>query len=428
MTLRIGIAGLGTVGSGTVRLLQEHRALLAQRCMRPIEIGAVSARDRTRDRGIDLAGLRWSNDALALARDPAIDVVVELIGGADGIARQVVEAAIAARKHVVTANKALLAHHGTALARAAEAAGVTLAYEAAVAGGIPIIKALREGLAANGVERIYGILNGTCNYILTTMRRTGREFADVLAEAQTLGYAEADPSFDVDGVDAAHKLAILTAVAFGCEVDFAGVHVEGIRNVSAMDIAYAEELGYRIKLLGSARPTEHGIEQRVHPCMVPIGTPIAHVEGVFNAVVTEGDFVGQNVAEGRGAGAGPTASAVVADLMDIARGRTLPTFSVPAAQLKRLPPSPMERHRGAYYVRLMVVDRPGVIADVTAALRDEQVSLESMLQRGRAPDAAVPVVLTTHETEEASMRRALARIAVLDTVREPPHLIRIETL
>jgi homoserine dehydrogenase len=428
MTLRIGIAGLGTVGSGTVRLLQEHRALLAQRCMRPIEIGAVSARDRTRDRGIDLAGLRWSNDALALARGPAIDVVVELIGGADGIARQVVEAAIAARKHVVTANKALLAHHGTALASAAEAAGVTLAYEAAVAGGIPIIKALREGLAANGVERIYGILNGTCNYILTTMRRTGREFADVLAEAQTLGYAEADPSFDVDGVDAAHKLAILTAVAFGCEVDFAGVHVEGIRNVSAMDIAYAEELGYRIKLLGSARPTEHGIEQRVHPCMVPIGTPIAHVEGVFNAVVTEGDFVGQNVAEGRGAGAGPTASAVVADLMDIARGRTLPTFSVPAAQLKRLPPSPMERHRGAYYVRLMVVDRPGVIADVTAALRDEQVSLESMLQRGRAPDAAVPVVLTTHETEEASMRRALARIAVLDTVREPPHLIRIETL
>jgi homoserine dehydrogenase len=411
-----------------VRLLQEHRALLAQRCMRPIEIGAVSARDRTRDRGIDLAGLRWSNDALALARDPAIDVVVELIGGADGIARQVVEAAIAARKHVVTANKALLAHHGTALAGAAEAAGVTLAYEAAVAGGIPIIKALREGLAANGVERIYGILNGTCNYILTTMRRTGREFADVLAEAQTLGYAEADPSFDVDGVDAAHKLAILTAVAFGCEVDFAGVHVEGIRNVSAMDIAYAEELGYRIKLLGSARPTEHGIEQRVHPCMVPIGTPIAHVEGVFNAVVTEGDFVGQNVAEGRGAGAGPTASAVVADLMDIARGRTLPTFSVPAAQLKRLPPSPMERHRGAYYVRLMVVDRPGVIADVTAALRDEQVSLESMLQRGRAPDAAVPVVLTTHESEEASMRRALARIAVLDTVREPPHLIRIETL
>jgi homoserine dehydrogenase len=426
--LRIGIAGLGTVGAGTLRLLREHRDILAQRCGRPLTVGAVSARERKRDRGVDVSQLRWCDDALALAGDPEIDVVVELIGGSDGIAKRLIETAIASRKHVVTANKALLAHHGTALARTAEAAGVTLAYEAAVAGGIPIIKALREGLAGNRVERIYGILNGTCNYILTTMRRTGREFADVLTEAQKLGYAEADPSFDVDGIDAAHKLAILTSVAFGCEINFAGVHVEGIRNVSAMDIAYAEELGYRIKLLGSARPTEHGIEQRVHACMVPIGTPIAHVEGVFNAVVTEGDFVGQNVAEGRGAGAGPTASAVVADLIDIARGRTLPTFSVPAAQLKRLPPSPMERHRGAYYVRLMVVDRPGVIADVTAALRDEQVSLESMLQRGRAPDEAVPVVLTTHETEEALMRRALDRIASLNTVVEPPHMIRIETL
>ena len=426
--LRIGIAGLGTVGAGTLRLLQEHGDILAQRCSRAISVSAVSARERKRDRGVDLSKLRWCDDALALAGDPEIDVVVELIGGSDGIAKRLIETAIANRKHVVTANKALLAHHGTALARAAETAGVTLAYEAAVAGGIPIIKALREGRAGNRVERIYGILNGTCNYILTTMRRTGREFADVLAEAQKLGYAEVDPSFDVDGIDAAHKLAILTSVAFGCEVNFPGVHVEGIRNVSAMDIAYAEELGFRIKLLGSARPTEHGIEQRVHACMVPIGTPIAHVEGVFNAVVTEGDFVGQNVAEGRGAGAGPTASAVVADLIDIARGRTLPTFSVPAAQLKRLPASPMERHRGAYYVRLMVVDRPGVIADVTAALRDEQVSLESMLQRGRAPDEAVPVVLTTHETEEASMRRALARIASLNTVVEPPHMIRIETL
>jgi homoserine dehydrogenase len=426
--LRIGVAGLGTVGAATVRLLREHGEILAQRCGRRIVLSAVSARDRRRDRGVDLAGLRWCDDAMAMARDPEIDAVVELIGGADGIAKRVVEAAIANRKHVVTANKALLAHHGTALARAAEAAVVTLAYEAAVAGGIPIIKSLREGLAGNRVERIYGILNGTCNYILTTMRKTGREFADVLAEAQTLGYAEADPSFDVDGIDTAHKLAILTSVAFGCEVNFAGVHVEGIRNVSAMDIAYAEELGFRIKLLGSARPTEHGIEQRVHACMVPIGTPIAHVEGVFNAVVTEGDFVGQNVAEGRGAGAGPTASAVVADLIDIARGRTLPTFSVPAAELKRLPASPMERHRGAYYVRLMVVDRPGVIADVTAALRDEQVSLESMLQRGRAPDEAVPVVLTTHDTDEAAMRRALDRIAALRTVVEPPHMIRIETL
>jgi homoserine dehydrogenase len=287
---------------------------------------------------------------------------------------------------------------------------------------------LREGLAGNRIQRIYGILNGTCNYILTTMRQSGREFADVLAEAQKLGYAEADPSFDVDGVDAAHKLAILTSVAFGCEVNFAGVHVEGIRHVSATDIAFAEELGYRIKLLGLARPTEHGIEQRVHACMVPLGTPIAHVEGVFNAVVTEGDFVGQSVAEGRGAGAGPTASAVVADLIDIARGRLTPTFGVPASALASQPASPMARHRGAYYVRLMVVDRPGVIADIAAALRDEQVSMEAMIQRGRAPDETVPVVLTTHETDEAAMLRALGRIARLDTVHEPPRMIRIETL
>lgn len=426
--LKVGIAGLGTVGASTVKLLQQHADLLAQRCGRAIRVTAVSARNQGRDRGIDLTGVTWHADARALAHDPEVEVVAELIGGADGVAKSLVEAAIGAGKQVVTANKALLAHHGTALARAAEAAGVAIAYEAAVAGGIPIIKSLREGLAGNRIQRVYGILNGTCNYILTTMRQTGREFADVLAEAQKLGYAEADPSFDVDGVDAAHKLAILTSVAFGCEVNFAGVHVEGIRHVSATDIAFAEELGYRIKLLGLARPTEHGIEQRVHPCMVPIGTPIAHVEGVFNAVVTEGDYVGQSVASGRGAGAGPTASAVVSDLIDIARGRVTPTFGVPAAALTRLQPSPMARHTGAYYIRLMVVDRPGVIADVAAALRDEKVSMEAMIQRGRAPDEAVPVVLTTHETDEAAMLRAVERISRLDAVREPPRLIRIETL
>ena len=426
--LRVGIAGLGTVGAGAVRLLGDRRELLALRCGRPIVVTAVCARDRNRDRGIDLAGYRWCDDPLALADDPEVDVVVELIGGADGVAKRLIEAAIAAGKHAVTANKALLAHHGTALARAAERAGVAIGFEAAVAGGIPIVKALREGLAANRIQRVYGILNGTCNYILTAMRKTGREFAEVLAEAQALGYAEADPGIDVDGVDTAHKLALLTSLAFGCEVDFGGVHVEGIRHVSATDITFAEELGYRIKLLGIARPTEHGIEQRVHACMVPIGTPIAHVEGVFNAVVTEGDFVGQSVAEGRGAGAGPTASAVVADLIDIARGRTVPTFAVPADALRPLVRSPMERHRGPYYVRLMVLDRPGVIADVAAALRDELVSMEAMIQRARAPGEAVPVVLTTHDTEEASMRRALARIAALDSVLEPPRMIRIEAL
>jgi homoserine dehydrogenase len=321
-----------------------------------------------------------------------------------------------------------MAHHGARLAHLAEEKGVALAFEAAVAGGIPILKALREGLSANNVQRIYGILNGTCNYVLTTMRETGREFGDVLAEAQRLGYAESDPSFDIDGIDSAHKLALLAAVAFGTEVDIASVEVEGIRHVSALDIQFAAELGYRIKLLGIARPTASGLEQRVHACMVPDATPIAHVHGVFNAVVVEGDFVGRIMLEGRGAGADATASAVVADLIDIAGGRGGTSFAIPASQWTKSTPAPMARHRGAYYVRLMVVDRPGVIADITAALRDEHVSMEQMIQRGRKPGEAVPVVLTTHETDEAAMRRALDRIAHLSTVREPPRMIRVENL
>lgn len=427
-SLKLGIAGLGTVGAGVVRLLEKHADLVAARAGRRLVVGAVSARDPKKDRGLDLAGMRWFADPVALAEDPEIDIVVELIGGSEGAARATVEAALAKGKPVVTANKALMAHHGTALARLAEERGAPLAFEAAVAGGIPVIKALREGLAANQVMRVYGILNGTCNYILSTMRETGREFAEVLAEAQKLGYAEADPAFDIDGVDAAHKLALLTSLAFGTEVDLAGVSVEGIRHVSSLDIAYAAELGYRIKLLGVARVTEHGIEQRVHPTMVPIGTPIAHVEGVYNAVVVEGDFAGRVVLQGRGAGAEPTASAVVADLIDIAAGRAVPTFTVPAHALKRLPTAPLERHTGAYYVRLMVVDKPGVIADVAAALRDERVSMEAMIQRGRAPGEAVPVVLTTHDTDEAAMRRALATIGRLATVLEEPRMIRIEHL
>jgi homoserine dehydrogenase len=427
-SLRLGVAGLGTVGAGVVRLLRKHADLVAARAGRRLAVAAVAARDRGKDRGLDLAGVRWLADPVALAADPDIDLVVELIGGADGAALATVEAALAKGKPVVTANKALMAHHGTALARRAEESGAALAFEAAVAGGIPVIKALREGLAANQVTRVYGILNGTCNYILSTMRETGREFADVLAEAQRLGYAEADPAFDIDGIDAAHKLALLTSLAFGTEVDFAGVDVEGIRHVSALDIAYAAELGYRIKLLGVARVTAHGVEQRVHPTMVRIGTPIAHVEGVFNAVVAEGDFAGRVVLQGRGAGAEPTASAVVADLIDLAAGRAVPPFTVPAHALKRLPPAPLERHTGAYYVRLMVVDKPGVIADVAAALRDEKVSMEAMIQRGRAPGEAVPVVLTTHETGEAAMRRALATIGRLATVLEEPRMIRIEQL
>jgi homoserine dehydrogenase len=424
--LNVALAGLGTVGAGVLQMLRQNADLITARAGRPIAVTAVSARDRTRDRGFSLTGLRWFDDPVALAYDPTVDVVVEVIGGAEGPARAVVEAAIAAHKPVVTANKALLAVHGAALANAAEAADVPLAFEAAVAGGIPVIKAVREGLAGNRISRVAGILNGTCNYILTVMRERGREFAEVLAEAQKLGYAEADPSFDVDGIDAAHKLAILAALAFGRPVDFASVHVEGIRQVSALDIAFATELGYRIKLLGLARQTEAGIETRVHPCMVPQASPLARVDGVFNAVVAEGDFVGRVMLEGRGAGAGPTASAVVADLIDVARGHVTPVWGAHSGKLSDAPSVPMEAHVGAYYMRLMVVDRPGVIADVTAALRDAGISLESMLQRGRSPGEAVPVVLVTHETREARMRDALARIGAMDAVLEDPAVIRIE--
>ncbi|MGE0743623.1 MAG: homoserine dehydrogenase [Rhodospirillales bacterium] len=426
--LKIAVAGLGTVGAGVVRLIARNEALLQRRCGRAVEVTAVSARDRGRDRGIELSRCEWFDDPVAMAASADAEIVVELIGGADGPAKAVAEAAIGARRHLVTANKALLARHGTAIARAAEDAGIALGYEAAVAGGIPIIKALREGLAGNRIERLYGILNGTCNYILTTMRETGRGFDAVLADAQALGYAEADPSFDVDGIDAAHKLAILTAVAFGCEIDFDGIHVEGIRHVSAEDIRFAGELGYRIKLLGSARMTEHGIEQRVHPCMVKLSAPIAAVEGVFNAVVAEGDFVGTAMFEGRGAGAGPTASAVVADIVDIARGHRVPVFAVPARDLAPTRAAPMDRHWGAYYLRLMVMDEPGVIADIAGIFRDERVSMEAILQRSRDPGEPVPVVIVTHETEEARMTRALARIAALETIAEPPRMIRIEPL
>ena len=428
-TLRIGVAGLGTVGAGTLRLLQTHYDMIAQRGGRPILVTAVSARDRRKDRGVDLSGVRWFEDPVALARDPGVDVLIELIGGSEGIAKETVETAFAHGKHVITANKAMIAHHGTALVHAAERAGAVLACEAAVCGGIPVIKSIREGLAGNAIVGVHGILNGTSNFILSEMRTTGREFGEVLGEAQDLGYAEADPAFDVDGIDAAHKLAILTALAYNCEIDFDGVHVEGIRDVSSIDIAFAEELGYRIKLLGLARRTDGGVEQRVHPCMVRKDAPIANVEGVDNAVVATGDFVGTTVFEGQGAGAGPTASAVVADLVDIVRGAHLPTFAVAASALEKLPSRPMQAHRGSYYLRLMCRDMPGVIAEVTAALRDEDISVESMVQRGRGPHGEpVPVVITTHETREDAMQRALSAIHDFDAVLERPRVIRIETL
>jgi homoserine dehydrogenase len=417
---------LGTVGAGVVKLLQDNAELIALRAGMPVQVTAVSARDRGLDRGVSLAGLRWHDDALTLVGDDDVDVVVELIGGAEGPARELVERSIATGKSVVTANKALLAIHGTQLARAAEESNVVLGFEAAVAGGIPVIKALREGLAGNRISRVAGILNGTCNYILTVMRVEGKDFAEVLADAQALGYAEADPSFDIDGVDAAHKLAILAALAFGRQVDFSAVHVEGIRRINALDISFAEELGYRIKLLGIAQETAAGVEMRVHPAMVPKAALLASVDGVFNAVLAQGDFVGQVFLQGRGAGAGPTASAVVADLIDIARGTKIPVWGAAGTRLSTRPAVPISQHHGAYFLRLMVVDQPGVLADVTAILRDHGVSLESMLQHGRKPREAVPIVLVTHETNEAAIEKAIARIAELEAVLETPALIRIE--
>nr|WP_230975716.1 homoserine dehydrogenase [Acetobacter garciniae] len=427
--MRLGIAGLGTVGAGVIRLLRANADLLRARAGRPIEVVAVSARDKTRDRGVDLAGLRWYEDARELVTDPDVDVVVELIGGAEGTARAVVEQALAAGKPVVTANKALVALHGSALAQLSATHNAPLLFEAAVAGGIPAIKTVREGLAGDRLLRVGGILNGTCNYILTVMRETGKDFATVLKDAQDLGYAEADPSTDIDGLDAAHKLTILAGLAFGQPVEFSSVHVEGIRRIGAEDLSFARALGYRIRLLGLAHMTECGLQARVTPCLVPQHSPLAQVDGVFNAVVAEGEFVGRIMIEGRGAGAGPTASAVTADLIDIARGHTIAVWGVQASAGLPLRAAPITLGHGAFYLRLAVEDRPGVIADITAVLRDCGVSLRSMLQHPAETDDApyVPLVLVTHQTSEAAMQEAVTRIDALSVVTDSPVMIRIET-
>lgn len=427
-TVRIGVAGLGTVGAGVLKIINTHGALLRSRSGAKLLVTAVSGRDRSKDRGVSIDKMTWYDNAVDLASDPSIDVVLELIGGSDGVAKDLCIASLAAGKHVVTANKALLAIHGTELAKLAEHNNVCLSYEAAVAGGIPIVKALREGLTGNAINRVYGILNGTCNYILTEMEETGGEFDNILQDAQKLGYAEADPSFDVDGVDTAHKLAILTSLSFGTPVDFESVYIEGIRGVTAADIAAAEEFGYRIKLLGVARRTDKGVEQRVHPCMVRKDTAIANVSGVFNAVVADGDFVDTTVYEGRGAGEGPTASAVVADIVDIAVGRHSATFGIPVTEMAALPKVSIENHRGCYYVCLTVYDKPGVIADVSAVFRDEDISIESLLQRGRSESEAVSVILVTHEAQEAAVGRALSKIEKFAHSVAEPRMIRIVSL
>lgn len=423
--VRIGIAGLGTVGCGTLQILQNNHALVAARAGRAIQVVAVSMREIAKERPVDLSGIRVEADALALATAADIDLVVEVIGGEDGVAKALVEQALIHGKHVVTANKALIAKHGIALAALAEKHNVVLAFEAAVAGGIPIIGALRTGLSANRITRVAGILNGTCNYILTYMLRERRDFGDVLAEAQRHGYAEADPRFDIDGIDAAHKLAILAALAFGTEPDFAAVHIEGIRRVSLADIDYAASFGYRIKLLGIATMEDGKLLQRVHPCLVPIDAPLASIEGPFNAVQVEGDAVGRVVFEGRGAGAGPTGSAIIADIMAIARGDAYPAFTVKVDELAAPQAGSLEAHNGAYYLRLTLKDEPGVLAEFTRAFAQEGISVHSITQR--AIDGSAQVIVITHETNEAAVARATSHIDKMAINLAPSVFLRIES-
>ncbi|MCC0052868.1 MAG: homoserine dehydrogenase [Rhodobiaceae bacterium] len=427
--LRIGIAGLGTVGASVVRILQDNADTISQRAGRRIEVAGVCARDRTRERGVDLSGARWFDDASALARDAGIGVFVELIGGAEGMARSSVEAALAGGKHVVTANKALLASHGGALAAVADGAGLAIGYEAAVAGGIPVIKTVREGASANTVSRVFGILNGTCNYILTRMELEELSFEDCLKDAQALGYAEADPTADIEGHDSAHKLALLAAIAFGTQVDLDSIYLEGISSITQDDLQAADELGYRIKLLGVARRTETGIEQRVTPTMLPKHTAMAQVSGVLNAVAIDGDAFGEITMVGAGAGGDATASAVISDIVDIARGRMTPVFGIAASDLEASRQAAMRAHAGGYYVRLNVFDRPGAFAQIATRMAEAGISLESIVQKGRGDtgtDKALPVTIITHETMEERIREALARVEADGHIEGRPQMIRIE--
>jgi homoserine dehydrogenase len=431
--LKIGIAGLGTVGATVARLIADRSDDLARQCGRPLIVTAVAARDRTKDRGVDLSDAAWFDDPAKLAAEADIDVFIELMGGAAGAAHVSVTAALTRGLHVVTANKALLAAHGVALAALAEEKGVLLNFEAAVAGGIPVIKTMRESLSGNRVSRVYGILNGTCNYILTRMEKEGAAFADVLADAQRLGYAEADPAFDIEGNDTAHKLSLLTALAFGTQVAADDIYLEGISNISQADIRAARELGYRIKLLGVAQRTETGIEQRVHPTMVPVNSVIAQVDGVTNAVAISTDLLGELLLSGPGAGGAATASAVIGDIADIAKSRPGfqhgPVFGRPAAKLEAVKKAPMKAHAGGYFIRLTVEDKTGVFASIAKAMADMGISLESIVQHAGADggkDSAKAVILVTHETTEQAVRNAVARISKDGYLTDTPQVIRIE--
>jgi homoserine dehydrogenase len=431
--LRVGIAGLGTVGASVLKILRDKGDMLTRQCGKEIIVTAVSARDAKRDRGVDFSSATWFDDPVALAKSNNIDVFIELIGGDEGPARAAVEAALKSGRHVVTANKALLAKHGVSLAKIAEEKGVLLNFEAAVAGGIPVIKALRESLTGNTVSRVYGIMNGTCNYILTRMWDEGISFEDCLADAQRLGYAEADPTFDIEGNDTAHKLAILTSLAFGTQIAADDIYLEGISNISLADIKAADELGYRIKLLGVALKTDSGIEQRVHPTMVPVESVIAQVHGVTNAVAIETDLLGELLLSGPGAGGAATASAVIGDLADIAKSRPGfqhgPVFGTPAKSLAPYKRAKMRSHEGGYFIRLTVHDRAGVFAAIAKRMADNDISLESIVQRQSAeshPDATKTVILVTHETTEAAVKKALEGIVKDGHSTDKPQMIRIE--
>jgi len=423
--LRLGIAGLGTVGVGVVRIIRQQAALLEARTGRKITISAVSARSKDKDRGVPLSDYAWENDPVVLATRDDVDVFVELMGGDEGPAKDATEAALAAGKDVVTANKALLAHHGQALAETAENAGRVIRYEAAVAGGIPVMKALTEGLAGNEITRVMGVMNGTCNYILTQMQATRQGYNALFAEADKLGYLEADPNLDVGGIDAGHKLALLSSVAFGTQVDFDAVELEGIQNITLEDIDAAHDMGYRIKLLGVTQLTGRGLEQRMSPCLVPSTSPLGQLEGGTNMVVIEGDAVGQIVLRGAGAGEGPTASAVLSDIVDIARGLRLPTFGQPAETLKQAR-SAKASAPAPYYIRMQLIDKPGALAKVAAVLGDAGVSIDRMRQYGHE-DTSAPVLIVTHKTQRTALDEALANMDA-SIVEGTPVAIRIETI
>jgi homoserine dehydrogenase len=422
--LRLGLAGLGTVGIGVVKIVQRHADLIAARAGRPVQITAVSARDRSKPRDADLSACAWESDPVALARRDDVDVFIEVMGGSDGPAKDATEAAIAAGKDVVSANKALLAHHGQALAEAAEAKGHVIRFEAAVAGGIPAIKALTEGLAGNRIKRVMGVMNGTCNYILTRMESASLPYEVVFEEARGLGYLEADPNLDVGGIDAGHKLSLLAAIAFGTKVSFDAVELEGIGKISIEDIRHAADLGFRIKLLGVAQLTGRGLEQRMTPCLVPADSPLGQLQGGTNMVVLEGDAVGQIVLRGAGAGEGPTASAVMADVIDIARGSRLSTFGQPAHTLAT--PTPAAAATPApHYLRMTLLDKPGALAKIATALGDSGISIDRMRQYGHL-GAHAPVLIVTHKAAPQDIAHAIARFAATGVLVGEPVAIRIE--